>query len=47
MVRQVLLFHSDAGLEARVYLLLRQAGELLLPRGDNWLEVVEAQLVAA
>lgn len=47
MVRQVVLFHSDSGLEVRVYLILLQAGEMLLSQRDNWLETLEEQLAAA
>ena len=44
MVRQVVLFHSDLGLEVRVYLILLQAGEMLIAQGDDWLEVLEEEL---
>lgn len=47
MVRDVILFHSDSSLEARVYLILLQAGEMLIPKRDNWLEALEEQLAAA
>ena len=47
MVRNVTLFHSDSGLEVRVYLILLQAGEMLMPQRDNWLEALEEQLAAA
>lgn len=47
MVRNVVLFHSDLGLEARVYLILLQAGEMLISQGDPWLELMEDQLAAA
>lgn len=47
MVRQVVLFHSDAGLEVRVYLILMQAGEMLITQGEDWLEVLEKELAAA
>lgn len=47
MVRQVVLFHSDPGLEVRIYLTLLQAGEMLIPQGGNWLEVLEKGMVAA
>jgi putative transposase len=47
MVRNVVLFHSDLGLEARVYLILLQAGEMLMPQTDDWLEMLEGQLAAA
>jgi transposase-like protein len=46
MVRQVVLFHSDAGLEVRVYLILMQAGEMLIPKGTDWLELLEKELAA-
>ncbi|MDO8673753.1 MAG: transposase [Dehalococcoidia bacterium] len=46
MVRQVVLFHCDAGLEVRVYLILMQAGEMLIPQGDDWLEVLGSELAA-
>lgn len=47
MVRQVVLFHSDAGLEVRTYLILLAAGEMLISRGDDWPEVLERELAAA
>lgn len=47
MVRQVVLFHSDAGLEVRVYLILLEAGEMLISQGNDWLEVLERELAAA
>ncbi len=47
MVRSVVLFHSDAGLEARVYLTLLQAGKMLTPRAGDWLEALEEDLTAA
>jgi transposase-like protein len=47
MVRQVVLFHADRGLEVRIYLILLEAGETLLPQGDDWLEVLENELAAA
>jgi transposase-like protein len=47
MVRQVVLFHAEEGLEVRVYLILLQAGEILMTRGDHWLEVLENELAAA
>lgn len=47
MVRQVVLFHAAPGLEVRVYLLLLEAGELLIPTGDTWLELLEEQLAVA
>lgn len=47
MVRQVVLFHSDAGMEVRVYLILLEAGEMLISQGDDWLEVLEEELAAA
>ena len=47
MVRQVVLFHSDPGLEVRVYLILLQAGEMAIPQGENWLGTLEEQLAAA
>ena len=47
MIRQVVLFHSDSGLEVRVYLTLLQAGEILIPKGEDWLEVMEKELAAA
>jgi len=47
MVRQVVLFHGEAGLDARVYLILMQAGELQIARGAKWSEVIEDALAAA
>jgi transposase-like protein len=47
MVRQVVLLHSAAGLEVRVYLTLLRAGELMIPKGADWLKVMENQLAAA
>ena len=47
MLRQVILFHSDSGLDVRVYLMLPKAGEILIPKGEDWLEVMEQQLAAA
>ena len=47
MVRQVMMFHSDAGMEVRVYLTLLQAGEILIPKGQDWSDVVENALAAA
>jgi transposase-like protein len=44
MVRQVVLFHSDAGLQSRVYLVLMQAGEMLIPKGSDWLDALEEEL---
>jgi len=46
MVRQVVLFHAQDGLDARVYLILMQAGEMLLTPGANWSDVVEDALAA-
>lgn len=47
LVRQVMMFHSDAGLEVRVYLTLLQAGQILIPKGEDWSDVVENALAAA
>jgi putative transposase len=47
MVRQVVLFHSGDGLEVRVYLLLRQLGEILISNRNNWLEALEEEMAAA
>jgi transposase-like protein len=47
MVRQVVLFHGEAGLDARVYLVLMQAGELQIGRGADWSAVIEDALAAA
>ena len=47
MARRVVLLHSAAGLEVRVYLTLLRAGELLIPKGADWLEVMENELAAA
>jgi transposase-like protein len=47
MMRQVILLHSDRGLDVRVYLVLLQAGELLIPKGEDWLQWLEQELAAA
>jgi hypothetical protein len=47
MVRQVVPFHAEAGLDARVYLTLMQAGELHMARGAEWSAVIEDALAAA
>lgn len=47
MVRQLVLFHSNSGLEVRIYLILLRAGEMLIAQPDNWLETLEEQLAAA
>jgi transposase-like protein len=47
LARQVVLFHAAAGLEVRVYLLLREAGEMLADAGECWLEALEEELAAA
>ncbi len=47
MTDRVVLLHSADGLDARVYLLLLQAGGILVARGDDWLEVLEDALAAA
>ena len=47
MMRRVVLLHSSAGLEVRVYLTLLRAGELLIPKGADWLQVMENDLAAA
>jgi len=47
MVRQVVLFHSDLGLEVRVYLILLEAGEMLFSQRDHAMEILEEQLAAA
>jgi transposase-like protein len=44
MVRQVVLFHCDSGLEVRVYLILMQAGEILIRQGDDWSEAMAYEL---
>lgn len=46
MVRQIVLFHSEAGLDARVFLVLMQAGEIQIGRGADWSEVIEDALAA-
>lgn len=45
--RQVVLFHAEAGLEARVYLVLMEAGAMLAGRRGHGLETLEEQLAAA
>ena len=47
MVRSVVLFHSDLGLEVRIYLILLEAGEMLIARRDHALETLEEQLATA
>lgn len=47
MTDRVVLLHSPDGLDARAYLLLLQAGGILIARGDDWLEVLEDTLAAA
>lgn len=47
MVRNAVLFHSDLGLEVRVFLTLLQADEMLISQGDGWLKVLDDELVAA
>ena len=47
MVRQVVLFHSHPGPEVRVYVTSLQAGEMLIPQGDDWLGELEEQPAAA
>jgi len=47
MVRSVVLFHSDPGLEVRIYLILLEAGEMLIARRDHAMETLEEQLAAA
>lgn len=46
MVRQVVLFHGEAGLDARVYLTLMQAGKLRIAHGAKWSDVIEDALAA-
>ena len=46
MARAVTIFHSQEGLDSRLWLLLGSAGALLTP-GDDWQEVVELALSAA
>lgn len=47
MVRQVVLFHSDAGLDVRVYLVLLEAGEMLISQRGKDQNVLEEELAAA
>lgn len=47
MARAVTLFHSVAGQEARVYLVLMEAGEILIRKGEDWQVLVEDALAAA
>jgi transposase-like protein len=47
MVRQVVLSHSDHGLEVRVYLVLVEAGQMLFSQRHNPLEILEEQHAAA
>ena len=46
MVRQVVIFHNEAGLDVRVYLTLMHAGEIRIARGAEWSEVIEDALAA-
>jgi transposase-like protein len=47
MVRQAVLFHSVLGLEVRVYLVLLQAGEVLISGRRHGLDTLEELLAAA
>ena len=47
MLRQVILLHSERGLEVRVYLTLLQAGQILIPGEQDWSEVMEKELAIA
>lgn len=47
MVRQVVLFHSGFGLEVRIYLILLEAGKMLIANSDHALDILEEQLAAA
>jgi transposase-like protein len=47
MADRVVLFHSDDGVDTRVYLLLIQAGDILVAQGSDWVDVVEDGLAAA
>lgn len=47
MTDRVVLLHSQDGLDARVYLLLLQAGAILIDQGADWQEVLEESLTAA
>ncbi|MBI2941980.1 MAG: hypothetical protein HYY04_16240, partial [Chloroflexi bacterium] len=47
MADRVVLLHSEDGLDARVDLLLLQAGGIVIPRDTDWLEVLEEALAAA
>lgn len=47
MTDRVVLLHSQDGLDARVYLLLLQAGAISIARGDDWLQLLEDTLAAA
>jgi len=46
MVRQVVLFHGEAGLDARVYLTLMQARAMPIAHGAEWPEAIEDALAA-
>lgn len=46
MVRQVVVFHAEAGLDVRVYLTLMQAGAIRIARGAEWTQVIEDALAA-
>jgi len=47
MADRLVLLHSPDGLDARAYLLLLQAGGILVARGDDWREILEEALAAA
>ena len=47
MTDRVVLLHSPDGLDARVYLLLLQAGAILTARGDDSVQLLEDALAAA
>ena len=47
MVRQVVVFHAEDGLDMRVYLTLMQAGEIRIAHGAEWSKIIEDALAAA
>ncbi|HZK66622.1 MAG TPA: hypothetical protein VFD42_03650 [Chloroflexota bacterium] len=47
MVRRLVPFHSDPGLEVRIYLVLVEAGEMPFSQRGKGLEMLEEQLAAA
>ncbi len=47
MADRIVRFHSDDGVDARVYLRLIQAGDIFIAQGSDWVDVVGDALAAA